>query len=282
MDLQWFPGHMTKTRRELEATLPQVDVVLEIRDARAPLASTNPIIGDLCKNKPRVIVLNKADLADTHRTNEWVRVLKSEGVIGIPFSATQTLRKGALTTACINAVRDRYPNRNIVSTTALIVGIPNVGKSAIINQLRGKNVVKAANRPGVTRGLTWIRVDDQFRIADTPGVLWPKFEHRETGIILAAIGAIKDDRLDAEFLAYWIIEFLSRHYPKAIETRYNIPIMETPELTLDAIAKKRGVILGGGVADIERMASMVVAEFRVGKLGRVTVDIPGKVFEHPF
>lgn len=271
MDLQWFPGHMTKTRRELEATIPKVDVVLEIRDARAPLASTNPIIGELCKNKPRVIVLNKADLADTQRTNEWLRKLNPEGVT-LAFSATQTLRKGLLSSACIEAVKAKYPSRTIQSTTALVVGIPNVGKSAIINQLRGKTVVKAANRPGVTRGLTWIKVDDRFRIADTPGVLWPKFESKEIGIMLAAIGAIKDERLDAEFLAHWIISFLTERYPTGLETRYKTPPLNTPELTLEAIAKKRGVIVGGGEADIERMAAILIAEFRIGKLGRVTLE----------
>ncbi len=271
MDIQWFPGHMAKTRRELETTVPKVDVVLEIRDARAPIASTNPIIGDICQNKPRVIVLNKADLADPQRTTEWLKQLKSEGVI-IPFSATQANRKGALAAACLAAVQARYPSRTLRSISALVVGIPNCGKSAVINQLRGRTVVRAANRPGVTRGLTWIKVDDTFRVADTPGVLWPKFDNPETGLVLASIGAIKDDRLDSETLALWIIRFLSEKYPTALETRYKVKPLESAELTLEAIAKKRGVIVGGGKADIEQIASILIAEFRVGKLGRVSVE----------
>lgn len=273
MDIQWFPGHMAKTRRELEETIPKVDVVLEIRDARAPIASTNPIIGELCLNKPRVIALNKADIADPQRTAEWIRALKSEGTI-IPFSATQSNRKGVLAAACWDAVKTRYPSRTFTSVSALVVGIPNVGKSAVINQLRGKTVVKAANRPGVTRGLTWIKVDDRFRVADTPGVLWPKFDSQETGLVLAAIGAIKDDRLDSETLALWIIRFLSDHYPIALETRYKVAPQDTPELTLESVAKKRGVIIGGGAPDIERMAAILVSEFRVGKLGLLTVETP--------
>ncbi|NBV82936.1 ribosome biogenesis GTPase YlqF [bacterium] len=270
-DIQWFPGHMAKTRRELESTIPQVDVVVELRDARAPNASTNPIIHELCRNKARVIVLNKADIADSHRTTEWVRELQSEGVV-IPFSATQNQRKGLLAAACRDAMLRRHPNRAITSVTALVAGIPNVGKSAIINQLRGKTVVKAANKPGVTRGLTWIKVDDKFRVADTPGVLWPKFDPPEVGILLAAIGAIKDERLDAEFLALWIIRFLTQKYPKALATRYKIDAPDSAEGTLELIAKKRGIIGAGGGADIERMASILVSEFRTGKLGRVSLE----------
>lgn len=270
-DIQWFPGHMTKTKRQLVALIPKVDVVIEVRDARVPVASANPLLDELCGNKPRVVVLNKMDLADPAKTVAWVKRLRDLGE-ALPFDATQSNGKHALVSACHRAVTHRSPNRKVTGINALVVGIPNVGKSLIINQLRGKTVVKAANRPGVTRGLTWIKVDDFFRVADTPGVLWPKFESQSVGLMLAAIGAIKDERLDAEFLADWVIQFLMTRYPKALAQRYKIDPTIAPADVLGAIAKKRGVIVSGGHPDIERMATMFIAEFRVGKLGPVTIE----------
>ncbi len=270
-DIQWFPGHMTKTKRELVELLPKVDVVIEVRDARAPLSSANPLLDELCGAKPRVVVLNKMDLADSVKTTAWVKQLRHLGE-ALPFDATQANGRHALVAACGRAVKARFPNRNVTGINALVAGIPNVGKSLIINQLRGKTVVKAANRPGVTRGLTWIKVDDFFRVADTPGVLWPKFESQEVGLTLAAIGAIKDDRLDPELLAEWVIQFLNRRYPKALEARYKLDSTVQLSDMLGAIAKKRGVIVAGAQPDIERMAAILISEFRVGKLGPVTIE----------
>jgi ribosome biogenesis GTPase A len=269
--IQWFPGHMTKTKRELIDTIPKVDVVIEVRDARAPQASANPLLDELCASKPRVILLNKSDLADPRITARWLSKLKSAGE-AMAFDATKANGRPALISACGRAIKNRYPSRDHTLINALVAGIPNVGKSLVINQLRGKTVVKAANRPGVTRGLTWIKVDDHFRVADTPGVLWPKFDPPEVGIILAAIGAIKDERLDTEFMAQWIIGFLMTHYPSAIETRYKVAATTDPETLLADVARRRGVIISRGEPDVIRMAAMLVAEFRVGKLGQVTIE----------
>lgn len=264
---------MARTRRELGEMIPKIDVVLEVRDARAPMASANPILDEMSQHKPRLVVLNKADLADPVVTKQWQSSFKHTREV-LAFSATVGSTRAALISGCHDAYGRRYPARKNIGLSVLVAGIPNVGKSAIINQLRGRNVVKAANKPGVTRGLTWIKVDDKFRIADTPGVLWPKFDNDQVGITLAAIGSVKDELLDSVEIAQWIVEFLVRRYPMAIAHRYKVEPSIDTEQVLEAIARKRGVLVAGGIPDVDRIARIVVAEFRVGKLGRISVERP--------
>ena len=262
---------MSKTKRQLTEQIRDVDIVIEVRDARAPQITANPILGALCGAKPRLIILNKSDLADPSRTQKWIVKLRPEAHC-IPFNATQNTTKGALFAGCQAVLTQRNPNRKYPVIRALIVGIPNVGKSLIINQFKGKTVVKTGNRPGVTRGLTWIRVSDNFQIIDSPGVLWPKFDDLEVGTALAALGAIKDDILDAETVALWLIQTIITHYPNALTTRYGIPTAENPMETLSAIAKKRGVIHPGSIPDTERMSAILLSEFRTGKLGKISLE----------
>lgn len=278
--IQWYPGHMTKTRRQIEADLKQVDAVCEIVDARIPISSQNPDIDALCGNKPRILVLNRMDLADPSATQKWAAYFKKQGIAVIATDCKTRRGIGdfvpAARTACadkLNRDAARGMNRPL---RIMVVGIPNVGKSTLINQISGRKGAKAENRPGVTRGKQWVSVDNGLLLLDTPGILWPKFEDPNVGMMLAYTGAVKEGVIDLEELASRLMELLHRFYPNALQQRYQV---EAPEGTpgwelIEMAGRKRGYLVSGGEVNTERMSKVLLDEFRSGKLGRFTLEIP--------
>ena len=291
MNIQWYPGHMTKTRRMMEAELKLVDAVCELLDARIPLSSRNPDIDAICGDKPRMVILNRIDMADPARTRAWADHFKARG-----FSVIQTdckNRKGiADFSPALNRLlaekRRRYAEKGMAGKPlkAMIVGIPNVGKSSFINQVAGRKGAKAENRPGVTRGKQWVTVDQGLLLLDTPGILWPKFEDPEVGLRLAWTGAVKDDILDVETLAARLMDRLWQEYPQALKDRYKLDAGKLPPdfgalqpsargfALMEQAAKNRGFLLPGAELDIERMANVLLEEYRSCKLGRFTLETP--------
>ena len=280
MNIQWYPGHMTKTRRQIEADLKQVDAVCEIVDARIPMSSRNPDIDSICAGKPRIIVLNRMDLADPVATKRWAAYFRSKGYAVIATDCKT--RKGiadfvpAARTACAEKLaRDaaRGMNRPL---RVMVVGIPNVGKSTLINQISGRKGAKAENRPGVTRGKQWVTVDSGLLLLDTPGILWPKFEDPEVGMMLAYTGAVKEGVIDLEELACRLMELLHKFYPQVLLERYKV---EAPAGTpgwelMEMAGRKRGFLLARGEVHLERMAKVLIDEYRSGKLGKFTLEEP--------
>ena len=280
MNIHWYPGHMTKTRRQIEADLKQVDAVCEIVDARIPVSSRNPDIDSICGAKPRIIVLNRMDLADPNATKKWMAYFKAKGMAVIATDCKT--RKGiadftpAARTACAEKLaRDaaRGMNRPL---RVMVVGIPNVGKSTLINQISGRKGAKAENRPGVTRGKQWVTVDSSLQLLDTPGILWPKFEDPEVGMMLAYTGAVKEGVIDVEELSCRLMELLNKYYPQTLLERYKV---EAPEGTpgwelMEMAGRKRGYLISGGEVNTERMSKVLIDEFRSGKLGKFTLEMP--------
>lgn len=282
MNIQWYPGHMTKTRRNMEADLKLVDAVCEIVDARIPFSSRNPDIDAICGQKPRMMILNRIDLADPAATDVWQNYWQAQGMTVVRTDCKS--RRGI--DRFVPAVRSmlaeklqRYADKGQTGRALklMIVGIPNVGKSTFINQIAGRKGAKAENRPGVTRGKQWVTVDESLLLLDTPGILWPKFEDPEVGLHLAYTGAVKDDILDAEELAVRLMELLWARYPQALEDRYKLEALpENPGgyALLEAAGRKRGFLLARGEIDTERMARVLLEEFRSCKLGRFTLEMP--------
>ena len=281
MNIQWYPGHMTKTRRQMEEDLRLVDAVCEIIDARIPVSSRNPDIDAICGTKPRMVILNRIDMADPARTKQWAAWFRQQGMAVIQTDCKS--RKGiqdfgpALRRLLADKLR-RYAEKGMAGKPlkAMVVGIPNVGKSTFINQVSGRKGAKAENRPGVTRGKQWVNVDQSLLLLDTPGILWPKFEDPEVGLRLAYTGAVKDDILDLETLAARLMALLWDCYPQAVTERYKIePEAETDGFALLRLAaKKRGYLLSGGELDTERMAKVLLEEYRSCKIGRFTLETP--------
>ncbi len=280
MNIQWYPGHMTKTRRQMEADLKLVDAVCEIVDARIPISSRNPDIDNICGNKPRMVILNRLDLADPDATARWASYFKKKGIAAVATDCKS--RKGiANFTPAVRQLLHEKIERNAARgmTKALrimIVGIPNVGKSTLINQISGRKGAKAENRPGVTRGKQWVTVDKDLLLLDTPGILWPKFEDPNVGLLLAYTGAVKEDVIDIEELSCRLMELLWRRYPDKVKERYGIDCEpDTPGWQLlEAAGRKRGFLLARGEINTERMAKVLLDEFRDGKLGRFTLEEP--------
>lgn len=280
LNIQWYPGHMTKTRRQIEADLKLVDAVCEIVDARIPMSSRNPDIDAICGGKPRILVLNRMDLADPEATKRWAAFFRDKGMSVIATDCKS--RRGisdftpAARRACAEKLeRDakRGMNRPL---RVMVVGIPNVGKSTLINQISGRKGAKAENRPGVTRGKQWVTVDAGLQLLDTPGILWPKFEDPRVGMMLAYTGAVKENVIDLEELACFLMTLLHKHYPKALLDRYQVEVPEdTPGWELLELAgRKRGYLVSGGEVNMERMARVLLDEFRGGKLGKFTLEMP--------
>ena len=280
MNIQWYPGHMTKTRRQIEADLKQVDAVCEIVDARIPLSSRNPDIDAICGNKPRMIVLNRMDLADPAATKKWRDYFKSKGmaVLATDCKSRQGINEftPAARVACAEKLaRDaaRGMNRPL---RVMIVGIPNVGKSTLINQISGRKGAKAENRPGVTRGKQWVTVDSGLQLLDTPGILWPKFDDPQVGMMLAYTGAVKEGVIDIEELSCRLMELLHKYYPQVLADRYKVEAEPGTSgyALLEQAGRKRGLLLRGGEVHTERMAKVLMDEFRSGKLGKFTLEMP--------
>ena len=280
MTIQWYPGHMTKTRRQIEADLKQVDAVCEIVDARIPVSSRNPDIDAICGAKPRVIILNRIDLADPAATKKWAAYFKEKGMAVVCTDCKS--RKGinefvpAVRYACREKIaRDQARGMNR-PVRLMIVGIPNVGKSTLINQVAGRKGAKAENRPGVTRGKQWVTVDSSLLLLDTPGILWPKFEDPEVGMMLAYTGAVKEGVIDMEELACRLMELLNKFYPQTLKDRYKVEAEAgTPgwEL-LEMAGRARGYLMTRAEVNTERMAKVLMDEFRGGKLGKFTLEMP--------
>ena len=280
MAINWFPGHMKKTQREIKENLKLVDAVIEIRDARIPRSSANPDIDKLVGDKPRIILLNKSDLTEKNVTKEWIKYLSSTNV--------KVLEVNCLTGSGLNAIKpailellkekhDRLKAKGLVKiiTRVMVVGVPNCGKSTFINKMAKNNIAKTGDRAGVTKNKQWIKTPLGVEMLDTPGVLWPRFEDEETALNLAFTGAIKDEVMDSEELAYKLVERLQMFYPEQLKERYKIDeIYENPLDTLDAIARKRGCLMRGNEIDYMRIAVILLDEFRGGKIGKITLERP--------
>ncbi len=281
MNIQWYPGHMTKTRRMIGENLKYVDVVAEVIDARIPISSRNPDIDALIEGKPRIIILNRADQADPAMNRRWAEWFKSQGFFVMETDAKSGNGVKQFSLAVKTVLREqieRWKQKGQVGrpVRAMVVGVPNVGKSTFINKIAKRKSAKAGDRPGVTRGKQWVSVDTGLDLLDTPGILWPKFEDQSVGRNLAFTGAVKDEIMDLETLACYLMEVLAARYPKALAERYKL----TPEAgaagfaLLEQAAKKRGFLISGGQPDLERMANILMDEFRSGKLGRITLETP--------
>ncbi|MCI6552903.1 MAG: ribosome biogenesis GTPase YlqF [Lachnospiraceae bacterium] len=283
MNYQWYPGHMTKAKRMMQENIKLIDLVIELVDGRAPLSSRNPDMDELSKNKSRVILLNKADLADPEYNREWTEYFKKKDFhvleINARSGAGMKAIQGIVQEACREKL-ERNRRRGILNrpVRAMVVGIPNVGKSTFINSFAGKACTRTGNKPGVTKGKQWIRLNRELELLDTPGILWPRFEDQQIGMRLAFIGSINDDILLVDELVLELIDFLQEHYPGTLEKRYGLERAEghAPEL-LKRICESRHCYKKGEEPDLYRAASMVVDDFRSGKLGRITLEFPENI-----
>ena len=282
MHFQWYPGHMTKAKRVMQENIKLIDLVIELVDARIPLSSRNPDIDELGKNKARLVLLNKADLAEDKWNDAWAEYFKKKGFSVVKVNSRKgggiKSIQGVIREACAEKIeRDR--KRGILNrpVRAMVVGIPNVGKSTFINALAGKACAKTGNKPGVTKGKQWIRLNKQVELLDTPGILWPKFEDQEVGLKLAFIGSIKDEVLQTEELAAELIHFLRTAYPEVLADKYNIEMDEDDYVVLNHIAKSRNCIVRGNELDTEKAALLLLDDFRNGKLGRLTLEYPQEI-----
>lgn len=282
MHFQWYPGHMTKAKRMMQENIKLIDLVIELVDARIPVSSRNPDIDELGKNKSRLILLNKADLAEDKWNDAWAEYFREKGFFvvkvnskkGGGLKSIQSVIQGA----CKEKMeRDRKMGILNRPVRAMVVGIPNVGKSTFINALAGKACAKTGNKPGVTKGKQWIRLNKQVELLDTPGILWPKFEDQEVGLRLAFVGSIKDEILNTEELAAELIKFLNANYPGVLEEKYGAEPLDDAYVLLAGIARSRNCLLKGGELNTEKAALLLLDDFRNGKLGRLTLEYPQEV-----
>ncbi|MBT2581921.1 ribosome biogenesis GTPase YlqF [Planococcus sp. ISL-109] len=278
MTIQWFPGHMAKARREVTEKLKLVDIIFELVDARLPLSSRNPMIDQVIQQKPRLIILNKMDMADERETKKWIEHFESEGTRAVAINSLEGKGLQAVTKASKEILKEKWDRMEAKgikprAIRAMIVGIPNVGKSTLINRLSKKSLAKTGNMPGVTKAQQWIKVGKEIELLDTPGILWPKFEDQEIGQKLAVTGAIKDSVIQMQELAIYALKFLEKRYPSRLMERYGIDrIDEDLVKTFDHIGKKRYMIGPDGEVDYEMTAEIIVRDIRNQRLGRVTFD----------
>lgn len=278
-DIQWFPGHMTKTRRMIEENMKLVDAVVEIVDSRIPESSRNPIIGELTGSKPRIIMLNKCDYSDDSVTNRWKVYYEKQGFAVLVCdcrSGRGVNRFVPLLKQKLSDVLERRRAKGMIGKAlrVMVVGIPNVGKSSFINRMANSKKVKVEDRPGVTRGKQWVTIDKEVELLDMPGILWPKFDDKRVAINLAFTGAIKDDVMDVEALAEELGAYLREYYPERLRERYKLDNLDGRITEL--IAKKRGMMMSGGVPDSERAAITLLDEYRSGKIGKITLEQPAE------
>lgn len=281
MTIQWFPGHMAKARREVTEKLKLVDIVFELIDARLPLSSRNPMIDEVIHQKPRLLILNKADLADPVETEKWIRYFKEQGMEAVAVNSFQGQGLQVVTRKAKEILApkiERMKSRGIRpgAIRAMIVGIPNVGKSTLINRLAKRNIAKTGNKPGVTKAQQWIKYGKELELLDTPGILWPKFEDKEAGYKLALTGAIKDTVLNMDDLTLYGLRFLETHYPERLEEKYNLTIIgESPDEILavfDHLGRLKNTMIAGGEIDYDKVSELVVQDIRSEQLGRLTFD----------
>ncbi|NLG82223.1 MAG: ribosome biogenesis GTPase YlqF [Bacilli bacterium] len=280
MQIQWFPGHMTKTLRQVQEKLRYVDIVFELRDARIPYSSSNPKIDTICKNKPRLILLNKAKMADDKITNAWINYYKEKGIICLAIDSISGYNIDKITSTAKLILKDLFQKEKAKGMKerpirALILGIPNVGKSTLINTLAKRKVAQTGDKPGVTKNLQWINVNNELMLLDTPGVLWPKFEDKEVGLKLAVTGAIKDDILPLDEVALYALNFLKKYYPEKLTTRYKLEELSEDNLEImDQIGLNRGCLLPGKRINYDRVIDLILYEIRNVLLGNISWETP--------
>ncbi len=281
--VQWFPGHMAKTRRLIKESLSMVDAVTEILDARIPLSSRNPEIEQITAGKPRIILLNKCDVADERITREWINYFERKGFTALPVDCRSGKGLGAYRPAVRKVLAEKIKSNEQKgmagkSLRVMVVGIPNTGKSSFINRMAGKNRAQVADRPGVTRHNQWFNIGNGIELLDTPGVLWPKFDDPSVGDKLAFIGSVKDTVLDSETMAVRLIDVLKKEYPNTLSQRYKINGIDFAETEsfeiLELLGKKRGMLISGGEIDTERASVTLLDEYRAGKLGKISMEAP--------
>jgi len=280
MTIQWFPGHMAKARREVTEKLKLIDIVYELVDARIPLSSRNPMIDDIISNKPRIVLLNKADMADEKITKSWLEYFQNQNIEAIAIDAQKGTGLKKITDLSKQLLQEKFnkmKQKGIKprAIRALIVGIPNVGKSTLINRLAKRNIAKTGDRPGITKAQSWIKVGKELELLDTPGILWPKFEDQEIGLKLATTGAIKDEILNLQDVAVFALQYLIEHYPDRLKERYQFDSFSENIVDIfDHIGKKRGCLMSGGFIDYDKTAELIIRELRTLKLGRITFEKP--------
>lgn len=279
MHFQWYPGHMTKAKRQMQEDMKLIDLVIELVDARIPLSSRNPDIDELGKQKARLILMNKSDLASAKQTKKWSEYFKNKGyfVVGLDARAKAGMKtiSAVIMDACKEKIeRDRKRGIKNRPVRAMVVGIPNVGKSTFINTYAGKACAKTGNKPGVTKGKQWIKLNKNVELLDTPGILWPKFEDQCVGLHLALVGSIKDEILNIDELAVELIQILKENYPGLLEERYEIDEAQEVPAVLEQIAKNRKCLKKGNELDYSKAAALVLDEFRSGRLGKITLEFP--------
>lgn len=279
MQFQWYPGHMTKAKRQMQEDIKLVDLVIELVDARIPMSSRNPDIDELGKNKARLILLNKADLADDRQNKAWTEYFEKKGYFVVRMDARSKAQMKPVNNAILDACkekieRDRRRGIKNRPVRAMVVGIPNVGKSTFINSFAGKACAKTGNKPGVTKGKQWIRLNKSVELLDTPGILWPKFEDQSVGLKLALIGSIKDEILNIDEMSLELIKYLQRDYADALCARYELTMDDDPVKMLEQIAANRSCIKKGGELDHSKAAALLLDEFRSGTIGRMTLERP--------
>ncbi|MDU2162859.1 ribosome biogenesis GTPase YlqF [Intestinibacter bartlettii] len=285
LHINWYPGHMKKTKEMVQNNLKLVDVVIELLDARIPLSSKNPEIDKLAHNKPRVVVLNKSDLSDRAKLNKWISYYQSKGIKSIPVDTLKGSGVNKIVEECKNVTKEKMDalkekGRKERAIRVMIVGVPNVGKSSLINKLTGRKSTQTGDRPGVTKGKQWVRLKGNLELLDTPGILWPKFEDQKIALNLAFTRAIKDEILDIDTLGLKFIEKMSEIEPEKLKARYKLDSLgEEPLETMEMIGRKRGFILGRNELDYTRIAKTVLNEFREGKLGQITLEVPEDIEE---
>ena len=280
-NINWFPGHMAKAKREIKELVKLVDIVIELKDSRIPYSSTNPMINEIIGNKPRLILLNKALMADQSKTKKWIDYYKNNNIIALDIDSISGYNISNIIPYAKKVLKDVLKKREekgikSQSIKAMILGIPNVGKSTLINRLAKRKATKVGDKPGVTKNQTWIKIDNDLQLLDTPGVLWPKFEDQEVGVRLALCGSIKEEILNIEYLCVKAIDYLKALYPDNLKNRYNLEdILKDNYEIIDDIAKKRGCIIKGGLPDRERVYKIVLNELRDLKIGRMSYEEPG-------